>query len=63
MLGSLALAGWVPVFGDLSQAQTELARHYGSVGRDRRLGSLIVWVTERQEWFGRYAVLTAVSGG
>lgn len=34
ILGSLAFAAWVPVVRGLSQAQTELARPYGSVGLD-----------------------------
>jgi Domain of unknown function (DUF4328) len=41
VLGVLAFAAWVPVVRGLSQAQTELARQYGSVGLDRRLGNLI----------------------
>jgi hypothetical protein len=32
VLGVLAFATWVPVVRGLSQAQTELARPYGSVG-------------------------------
>jgi hypothetical protein len=32
ILGSLAFAAWVPVVRGLSQAQTEIARPYGSVG-------------------------------
>ena len=34
IVGSLAFAAWVPVVRGLSQAQTELARPYGSVGLD-----------------------------
>jgi hypothetical protein len=34
ILSSLAFAAWVPVVRGLSQAQTELARPYGSVGLD-----------------------------
>jgi hypothetical protein len=34
ILGCLAFAAWVPVVRGLSQAQTELARPYGSVGLD-----------------------------
>ena len=34
ILGILAFVAWVPVLRGLSQAQTELARSYGSVGLD-----------------------------
>ncbi len=34
VLGVLAFATWVPVVRGLSQAQTELAQQYGSVGLD-----------------------------
>jgi hypothetical protein len=34
MLGSLAFVTWVPVVRGLAQAQTELARPYGSVALD-----------------------------
>jgi hypothetical protein len=39
ILGVLAFAAWVPVVRGLSQAQTELARSYGSSGSWRSVPS------------------------
>jgi type II secretory pathway component PulM len=53
LLGILAFAAWVPVVRGLSQAQTELARSYGSVVTpldEKVSGATLVDWTAFQPW-------------